>query len=262
MNNSYTNFPTSQPLTWRQYLTGNAALEYTAASIRLVTADTTRQHYTDAQLDDAYALLRHQFRWQPPLRLTIRARFSHPADQLGGTAGFGFWNYPLILSRRQWPALPRAIWFFFASPPSDMQLDLHTPGHGWKVATIDTLRPQALLLTPLAPLATLLMQVPPLYRLLWPPIQRAVAVRETCLDVDMTAWHVYTLDWGTNCSHFAVDGQTVLAAAPSPQGPLSFVLWKDNQYAIVKPWGRFGWGLLAIPGRQWLEVDWLAIENQ
>jgi hypothetical protein len=37
-------------------------------------------------------------------------------------------------------------------------------------------------------------------------------------------------------------------------------MWLDNQYAVVKPWGRFGYGLLEAPGRQWMEVDTLAIE--
>jgi hypothetical protein len=77
----------------------------------------------------------------------------------------------------------------------------------------------------------------------------------------MTDWHVYTIDWGTVYAHFAVDGQPVLQDAPAPGGPLCFVMWVDNQYAVVKPWGRFGWGLLTIPGSQWIEVDWLAIER-
>jgi hypothetical protein len=38
------------------------------------------------------------------------------------------------------------------------------------------------------------------------------------------------------------------------------VLWIDNQYMIVKPWGRFGWGVLDVPGQQWLETEWVAIE--
>jgi len=54
----------------------------------------------------------------------------------------------------------------------------------------------------------------------------------------------------------------VLEDAPSPRGPLGFVMWPDNQYMVVKPWGRFGWGLLKAPGRQWLEVDRLVIKLQ
>jgi hypothetical protein len=48
--------------------------------------------------------------------------------------------------------------------------------------------------------------------------------------------------------------------APSPRGPLGFVMWLDNQYMVVTPWGRLGWGLLDEPGCQWMEVDWLAVE--
>lgn len=262
MNNVYTKFSTSHHFNWRRYLKGNASLEQSDSTVRLVTSNATRAEYTDAQLDDAYELVRAQFRWSPPLRLTIRARFSHPADLLRGTAGFGFWNYPLILSRKELPTLPRAIWFFFASPPSNMKLDLEAPGSGWKAATIDTLRPQALSLIPIAPLAALLMNIPPLYRLFWPPVQRAVAVQEKQLDVAMTAWQVYTLDWGTRHAHFYINGRPVLQYAPSPRGPLCFVMWIDNQYAIVTPWGQVGWGLMDIPGRQWLEINWLAIEQR
>jgi hypothetical protein len=135
------------------------------------------------------------------------------------------------------PALPRALWFFYDSPPSNMKLDLHTPGYGWKAATIDALCPAALLLAPLAPLAVPLMNLRPLYRALWPLIQRALHVREAAVMVD-----------------------SVLEDAPSPRGPLGFVMWLDNQYMVVTPWGRLGWGLLDMPGRQWMEVERLTIE--
>jgi len=29
---------------------------------------------------------------------------------------------------------------------------------------------------------------------------------------------------------------------------------------VVTPQGRLNWGLLNVPGRQWMEVDWLVIE--
>jgi hypothetical protein len=142
-----------------------------------------------------------------------------------------------------------------------MKLDLHAPGYGWKAATIDTLRPNALLLAPLAPLAVLLMNLPPIYRALWPTIQRALSIKESVVDVEMTEWHTYVIEWGAEQSRFTVDGSTVLENAPSPWGPLGFVMWQDNQYMVVTPWGRFGWGLLDSPGHQWMEVDRLIIER-
>ncbi|MCP4541761.1 MAG: hypothetical protein GY832_31915 [Chloroflexi bacterium] len=247
---------------WREYVVGNGALEPGGHTLRFITTDAASHKYSDAQIDDYEGLPRRRFLWRPPLRLTLRARFSHPAEKLIGTAGFGFWNDPLLMTGTRMPALPRAIWFFYGSPPSNMKLDLHTPGHGWKAATIDALRPAALLLAPVAPLAVLLMNVRSLYRALWPPIQRTLNVQEATVEVDMTEWHTYVVEWRVKRARFSVDGEWVIKDAPSPRGPLGFVMWLDNQYMIVTPWGRFGWGLLDAPGRQWMEVEQLEIEPE
>jgi len=254
------NFTAEPGPRWKRYLVGSGALEPTGSTLRFVVAGATSRRYSDAQIDDYQGLPRHSFPWRPPLRLTVCARFSHPAGELQGTAGFGFWNDPFLMTGTRTPALPRAVWFFYGSPPSKMKLDLHTPGHGWKAATIDAMRPAALLLAPPAPLAVLLMNLRPLYRALWPPIQRALNVREAALGVEMTEWHTYALEWGAEQTCFSVDGEPVLEDAPSPRGPLGFVTWLDNQYMVVTPQGRLGWGLLDVPGRQWMEVDHVAIE--
>jgi hypothetical protein len=241
-------------------------LERAPGTLRFVNVDTSRNEYTNAQIDDYYGLPRRHFPWHPPLKLTVRARFSHPASAdprgLRGTAGFGFWNDPFLMTERRVPTLPRAIWFFYSSPPSDMRLDLNVPGNGWKAATIDALRPIALLLVPLAPAAALLMNLRSLYRASWPIIQGALNIRESAADAPMTEWHTYRIEWGAEHARFSVDDRPVLESAPAPRGPLGFVMWLDNQYMVVKPWGRFDWGLLETPGRQWLEVDQLLIESQ
>jgi hypothetical protein len=251
---------------WQRHLAGTGALGRTDTTLRFVNVDTSCDEYTNAQIDDYQGLPRRDFPWRPPLRLTVRARFSHPYDTapkgLSGTAGFGFWNDPFLMTERRLPTLPRALWFFYGSPPSDMKLDLGVPGDGWKAATIDALHPIAFLLAPLAVPAAVLMNVPRFYRALWPPLQRALKVREATADVPMTAWHTYVIQWGPKRAVFSIDGESVLESAPSPRGPLGFVMWLDNQYMIAKPWGRFGWGLLAAPGRQWLEIDRLLIEPQ
>jgi len=245
---------------WQRYLVGQGALELTGTTLRFVTTDASSRKYSDAQIDDYQGLPRRRFPWSPSLRLTVRARFSHPAGKLLGTAGFGFWNDPFVMTGARIPTLPRALWFFYGSPPSNMKLDIAAPGHGWKAATIDALRPVTLLLAPLAPAAVPLMNIRPLYRRLWPSIQRALNVREAPVEAEMTRWHTYAIEWRTGQARFSVDEETILEHTPSPHGPLGFVMWLDNQYMVATPWGRLGWGLLDIPGRQWMEVDHLRIE--
>lgn len=246
---------------WQPFVRGGGALEATGETLRLVNTDTVSSAYTNAQVDDYQHLSRRDFLWQPPLRLTVQARFSHPSGELSGTAGFGFWNDPFMMTGLRRPALPRAIWFFYSSPPSNMKLAGQTPGYGWKAATLDALRWPFFALLPTAPLAVPLMNIGPLYRLCWPIGQRAIGVSEALVPADMRDWHSYTIDWQRQSARFTVDDQVILDASTSPGGPLGFVLWLDNQYAVVTPWGRFGYGLLAAPGQQWLEIRQLTIEK-
>jgi hypothetical protein len=251
---------------WNTFTVGSGALEPTGSTLRFVTTDTSSRQVTDAQVDDYQGLPRRRYLWQPPLTLTVRARFSHaaPGEQghphLRGTAGFGFWSDPFLMTGGYWPALPRAIWFFYASPPSNIKLDLAVPGYGWKAATIDATRRSALYLAPVAPIAIPLMNLHPVYRKLWPHVQQSLGVREALVPADMVDWHTYTLEWGRQSAHFGVDGEPVLDCDVSPRGPLGFVIWLDNQYLVATPWGRFRYGLLSTPGQQWMEVETLSIQ--
>jgi len=254
---------------WQQQMTGAGGWEVSPDGLRLVNDGAESDGYTNAQIDDYQHLPRRDFPWRPPLRLILRARFSHPsidetgdlATALSGTAGFGFWNDPFGMAGPRSPALPQAVWFFYAAPPSNLKLDIDTPGWGWKAATIDARRWQFAALTPTIPLAVPLMNLLPLYRTLWPIGQRAIGVAERSVPVSMTDWHIYSIDWRTDGVTFGVDGLTLLEAASAPAGPLGLVVWLDNQYMQVTPWGQFGWGTAAKAQRQWLEVDWVAIES-
>ena len=247
------------PALWNTYIQGDGALEVTDEALRFVTTNTVADRYSDAQLDDYQGLARRDFLWRPPLQMTVQARFSHIAGQLKGTAGFGFWNDPFLMTGLRTPTLPKVVWFFYSSPPSNMKLALNTPGSGWKAGTLDATRWPFFALLPSVPLAVPLMNVDFLYRTFWPIGQRAIKVSEVLVPVEMTAWHTYQIDWQEKTVRFSVDDNVILDCSTSPQGPLGLVVWLDNQYMIATPWGKFGYGLLDAPGRQWMEISRLRI---
>ncbi len=242
---------------WHPWTPNAGRIEQRDEYLRLALDDATASAYSDAQLDD-YGGPPGQLVWRPPLTLTVRARLGAAGAGIRGTAGFGLWNDPGG-SRRKRLALPRAIWFFYASPPSNIALDSLVPGAGWKAMTFDAARLRLLLLAPLAPLALLLMQVGWLRRALWPIGQWALGVREALVPGDHSQWHTYQIEWLADRARFSVDDVVLLDTPLSPRGPLGLVLWIDNQYAIVTPRGQLGGGILATPGAQWLDVMELTV---
>lgn len=219
--------------------------------------------YADAQLDD-YGGPRPpsapRFAHRPGVALSLRARFSHPAHELHGTAGFGFWNAPYGDPTTRRLALPAAAWFFFASAANDLPF-APEPGHGWFAATIDATTPRALALIPLAPPVLLLNQFAPLRRRLWPAVGRRLGIAAAPLAVDLRDWRDYRLEWRGDGCRFLVDGAPVLTTPAAPRGPLGFVCWLDNQYLVLTPRGRFRAGVLPVAQEQWLEVSDLTIRR-
>ncbi len=228
----------------------------------------TPHGYADAQIDDygpgggRRRKSRRHYPWRPGVKLQLRARFSHPDGKLRGTAGFGFWNAPFGDPTVPWPALPQAVWFFYASEPSDLPLAPHGPGRGWFAATLDATPPHALAMLPAAPFILLANQFPRWQKRLWPGLRRQFSISFAPILADMTAWHLYELHWRPHGSSFFVDGAPVLQTPFSPRGPLGFVCWLDNQYMVLQGNGRFRWGTLPITTPQWLEVADLAITKE
>jgi hypothetical protein len=213
--------------------------------------------YANAQIDDYSG--RAGFIWRPGTELSLRARFSHGADALMGTAGFGFWNAPYGDPTRRRLALPRAAWFFFGSAPNDLPFAPASPGRGWFAATIDATTLSALAMIPLAPAVLALNQAAAIRRRLWPAVRRRLGIDAAFLAVDMRQWHGYSLRWRPAGCRFTVDGQTVLdtshaARGHAPRGALGFVCWLDNQYLVLTPRGRFRAGTLTPNADQWMEV--------
>ena len=242
---------------------GVVAHDAAGGSARLTVPATPAGRYTNAQFDDYHDLggqlaRRRPFTSAAPMRLSLRARASQPAPI--GTLGFGFWNEPFSVSGSVLSA-PSVVWFFYAAPPSDMALVPGVPGHGWKAATLTTGRWPGLLLAPGALAAILLTRIPGLGRPIMNLARRFITAREAPLaDVALDEWHTYEIDWQAAEAHFRVDGQERLRAPSPSAGPLGFVLWIDNQFAIASAAGQLGFGVRSLPEPQWLEVADLRFE--
>jgi hypothetical protein len=259
-----------QPLShyWIRTTVGGSTVESLDSGLRMGFSGIQQGQYADAQIDDYSQLKRAAFPWRSPLRMVVEARSSLPVadpllqapqhEILRGTAGFGFWNYPFSL-RGDILMLPEAVWFFYASPPSNMALVPDIPGWGWKAQVVHAMRPGALLATlPLALSTSLALATghnQPAAR--W--MQRLSGAREALLRVDSTVWHTYTLEWREQAAYFWVDGVEVLVAPVPPTRPLGFVAWLDNQFAIATPRGVLRFGTVSS-GPQWLEMAKLTIE--
>lgn len=261
---------------WTRTCPGGGRLERTQSALRFVLPGAQQGRYSDAQIDDYSGLQPPNFPWRPPLRMEVRARASHPAypsaipsgRQIGmeqgkqpylrGTAGFGFWNYPFTLSGAV-IRLPDAVWFFASSPPSNMALVPGVPGWGWKAQVVHAHRWQSLAAS-----------IPALGSVAWARlsgredaaarwVQRVSGAQEATLDtMDLREWHNYMLEWHCEEARFWVDGALVLAVLEPPAGPLGFVAWIDNQFAVATPRGAFRFGTLDS-GPESMEIDRLRI---
>ncbi len=253
---------------WTATCLGGGQLSFEPSRLRLELLAARQGTYADAQIDDYHGRARRDFPWRPPLLMQVRARFSHPAASpassvadegvLQGTAGFGFWNYPFSL-QGDVLMLPEAVWFFYASPPSNMALVPGLPGWGWKAQVVHAQRAGFLAAVAPTALASLWGHLTNEWRYAARWLQRLSGAQEQVLAVEMTQWHTYTLEWLPTQVRFLVDEQEVLRTSSPPLRPLGFVAWLDNQYAVATPRGRLGFGTISTT-RQWLELDSVRIE--
>lgn len=240
---------------WVRFAVGHADLEHVPGSLRFVIEGAQEGQLSDAEIDDHRTVPRHRLPWKPPLRLSIRARASHRSGELLGTAGFGFWNDPFDwVGNVQAP--PNALWFFYASPQSDMAFDPRSRGSGWKAATLNGGRADKATMA----LGNFIFQLPGMSRLVFQVAQTRIHAHEAVLDeVDLTGWHEYRIDWRVDSARFFVDDAEVLSAPHPPVESLGFVAWADNNVAVMGPGREFAFSRMAIPHRQWLEMSRVSI---
>ncbi len=257
---------------WHYVRVGGGLLRVADSRLRVELPAAAHGRYSNAQIDDYGNPLAPHFQWRPPIRMHIRARASLPAypvepaqpapttgqPYLLGTAGFGFWNTMPTLAGGM-PHLPEALWFFAASPPSNMALVPGSAGWGWKAQVVHAHRWGALL-----------SGVPTLAAVGWARVsgrgvptaarwlQRLTGAREAHLTASLADWHEYTVEWRLDRARFFVDNTPVLDVLGPPPGPLGFVAWIDNQYAVVTPQGLIRFGTVTSAA-EWLEIDWIRI---
>ena len=254
---------------WTQTCIGGGKLYPENSTLRMAFDSARQGVYTDAQIDDYDNMPRADYPWRPPLLMQVIARSSLPAathnnndeslDILRGTAGFGFWNYPFSV-KGDILMLPEAVWFFYASPPSNMALVPGIAGWGWKAQVVHSMQARSLAAS--VPLAATIAfglltgKTRPAAR--W--MQKVSGACEAILPVEMNEWHNYILEWKHSEALFWVDDTLVLRSSQSPTRPLGFVAWLDNQYAIASPRGILRFGTVSS-GPQWLEINSLKIEQ-
>jgi hypothetical protein len=230
---------------------GLAEVNPVASGWNLNVPQTGASTYSNAMITSYRSRKDFAFRAHTQMELTAYAE-----GELSGTAGFGFWNHPYGLGMR----LPRAVWFFFSSHPSDMPLAMDVSGRGFKAAVFDAQRWLFYALLPAAPVGMLLMRIPAVYKRLWPLGQRAIGVDEAILDAALLQTpRRYAIDWQSNYVKFTIDGTSVFETHRVPGGPLGFVAWIDNQYAIVTPQGKFRFGLVNTLSPQTLVIENLSL---
>jgi hypothetical protein len=183
---------------------------------------------------------------------------------LPGTWGFGLWNDPFSLSfglggaAQRFPALPNAAWFFHASPPNYLSFRDDLPAQGFLAASFQSASIPTPLLALISP-ALGLLYISFAARVLRRLMRRLIRQDSALTNVDVTAWHAYGFDWQENQISFYIDETLIFETPVSPRGPLSLVLWIDNQYAALPPHGRLAYGFLANLETAWVEISDLVL---
>lgn len=222
--------------------------------------------YADAQVDDYGGMSRRSFPWRPPLEMELEARATPRNPR--GTFGFGFWNDPFGVSLggsgggQKLPALPNALWFFYGSEPNALPLDAHSSSAGWYASSLRS-RPLApLLVTPAAAAAFVLSRIPPARRWAVRRTYRTFQVEGTRVPYSHEDWYRYRLRWESGEARFWVNDELILRAENPPAGPLGFVAWIDNQYAILSIERGIQFGVLPLEEPQTLQLRGVQIDRE
>jgi hypothetical protein len=243
---------------------GSEVIRINPHSWRLEIPAGPKGIYRLAQLDDYSHQSRSHFPWKTPVTLELSARASD--NLIPGTWGFGLWNDPFSFSfgfgggTRRLPALPNAIWFFFAAPRNHLSLRDDLPAEGNLAAIFHSPNLPSILLIP-GMIFLPLLYIPPVARL-FRRLAGSVIRQETVrFNTDLTQWHDYKLVWEASRVCFSMDNSPQLESCLSPSAALGFVLWIDNQFLAWSSNGRFDYGSLETACPAWIEIKDFHLEQ-
>jgi hypothetical protein len=225
---------------------------------------SAQRSYRLAQLDDHNSHRRQDFPWRPPLKLSLWARVS--AQDIPGTWGFGLWNDPFsfLLSYNKvvprLPTLPDAAWFFHASANNYLSFRDDLPASGFLAATFSSRKVSTLGLLLASPILALTL-IRGTAQLVRNMLRHPVRQDAFQIHTSVTDWHAYSMEWLDGQVRFTLDGVDIMRTNIAPNGPLSLVIWVDNQYAALPPRGRLRYGTLPNPEPAWLEIRELTINE-
>ncbi len=250
--------PSQNLLNLEPRLSHNGILEPIQDGWRLMIPAGPAGRYRLSQLDDHMHIPRKKYPYRSPLTLSLRARTS--SESAPGTWGFGLWNDPFGFSFGpgegffHLPALPNAIWFFFASQKNYLSFRDDKPAQGFiaQVFSSPAFQPSLFLAGLALPFSRKTTR-----RLL----SRVIEEDSAAVRVEATQWHAYRLEWSPRRSRLWVDSALALDSPVSPRPPLGIVIWIDNQYAAFTPDGKLRWGLETNEKDAWLEIENIEIST-
>ena len=233
-------------------LSRDASITPIPSGWRLTIPSGPASGYRLSQLDDHAHIARRNYSYYPPFSLELRARVS--SASVPGTWGFGLWNDPFGFSFGpedsffRPPALPNALWFFYASPKNYLSFRDDRPAQGFLAQVFRSPRFHSSLIAAGLVLPFSRKKTRQL-------LSRVIDEDSATVSVDATQWHRYRFEWSPNRSAFWVDEALVLESPVSPHPPLGLVIWIDNQYAAFTPQGKLSWGLEENSKSEWLEIE-------
>ena len=243
---------------YRLSVNGGGEIETIPSGWKLSIPKGPRGQYRLSQIDNYKGLSRNKY----PINLNtkVSAQLKASSKDSPGTWGFGLWNDPFGIKvafggQRRLPQGPNAAWFFF--PAAENHLTFSNANYVNEAhAGIFSTKQKLGKLIALSPLILWASGSK------WLRSQFSKRIQEDgqSLDIDVSKWHSYELEYRKDNIRFQIDGNEVFNSNIRIKTPLGLVIWIDNQYTAWLPNGKLKYGTLANEDF-WLEIKDLDVQT-